>query len=359
MGYGGAAPGAMTLSWADLLNRLLAHEDLSIDEAHAAMSTVLAGEATPAQIGGLLIALRGKDLASDELCGMVRAMVDAAVPLHLPGEPIDTCGTGGSLQRKEAAFHVSTVTALVVAGVGVKVCKHGNRKATATSGSADLLETLGVVVDLGPEGVTRCVEEAGVGFCLAPRFHPGMRHAGPIRRELGVRTVFNFIGPLAHPARLRRQVVGVADGSMAEKLVGVLRANGATRAMVVYGHDGLDELTTATTSTVVELVDGDIRSFDVDPADLGLAPVAAAPPGGDTATNVEIVQRVLEGEPGPHRDIVLLNSAAALVVAGSVTDLAAGIEAAAESVDGGAAASALDRLAAVSQSVRSEEDAAG
>ena len=349
----------MGLSWADLLNRLIATEDLTLDEAQAAMATVLAGEATPAQIGGLLIALRGKDLTAGELTGMVRAMIDAAVPLTLAGEPIDTCGTGGSAQRKEAAFHVSTLTALVAAGAGVRVCKHGNRKATATSGSADLLETLGVAVDLGPEGVARCVDEAGIGFCLAPRFHPGMRHAGPIRRELGVRTVFNFIGPLAHPARVGRQVVGVADGTMAEKLIAVLKANGSVRAMAVYGHDGLDELTTAAPSTVVELFEGEVRSFDVDAADLGLATVDAAPPGGDTATNVDLVKRVVGGEPGPHRDIVVLNSAAALVVAGKVTDLGAGVEAAIESIDGGQAASALDRLVAVSQQARSEEAAAG
>jgi anthranilate phosphoribosyltransferase len=347
------------VNWADLFNRLLAGENLSMEEAHAALSAVLSGEATPAQIGGFLIALRAKDVTSDELTGLVRAMLDAAVPLTLADDAIDTCGTGGSVQRKDAAFHVSTVTALVAAGTGVKVCKHGNRKATATSGSADLLESLGVAVDLGAAGVSRCVEEAGVGFCLAPQFHPGMRHAGPIRRELGVRTVFNFIGPLANPARVKRQVVGVADGTMAEKLIGVLKANGATRAMVVYGHDGLDELTIATTSTVVELFEGEVRSFDVDPADLGLVAVDAAPAGGDTAANVALVERVLAGEPGPHRDIVLLNAAAALVVAGQVTDIAAGLEAAAESVDTGAAASALERLVQVSQKAKSEEGAAG
>jgi anthranilate phosphoribosyltransferase len=280
------------------------------------------------------------------------------VPLKLDADALDTCGTGGSAHRQEAAFHVSTLTALVAAGAGVKVCKHGNRRASATSGSADVLETLGVVIDLGPDGVARCVEEAGVGFCLAPRFHPGMRHPGPVRRELGVRTVFNFLGPLANPARVRRQVVGVADATMAEKLIRVLAANGAERAMAVYGHDGLDELTTATTSTIVELFDGEVRSYDVDPVDLGLAPVAAAPPGGDTDANADLLRRVLGGEPGPHRDIVLLNAAAALVTAGKVSDLGAGLEAAAASIDDGAAASALDRLVSVSQSARSEEPAA-
>jgi anthranilate phosphoribosyltransferase len=347
------------VTWAEIFTRLIAGEDLSLDDAQAAMATVLAGEATAGQIGGFLIALRTKDVTPDELTGFVRALLDAAEPLSLPGDPIDTCGTGGSEQRRTAAFHVSTLTALVAAGAGVKVCKHGNRKASATSGSADLLEALGVAMDLGPEGVARCVDEAVMGFCLAPRFHPGMRHPGPIRRELGVRTVFNLVAPLANPARVRRQIVGVADGTMAEKLIGVLHANGATRAMVVYGHDGLDELTTATKSTIVELFEGEVRSFDVDPADLGLAPVEAAPPGGDTSANADLVRRVLAGEPGAHRDIVLLNAAAALVVAGKVTDLGAGIEAAVESIDSGKAATALDDLARVSQKARSEEVAEG
>ncbi|HZN15459.1 MAG TPA: anthranilate phosphoribosyltransferase [Acidimicrobiales bacterium] len=348
----------MGLTVPEVLTRLLAGDDLSLEEAQAAIASVLAGDATPGQIGGLLIALRAKDVTADELTGMVRALLDAAVPLTIDGDAIDTCGTGGSTHRQEAAFHVSTAAALVVAGAGVKVCKHGNRRASATSGSADLLEALGAAVDLGPDGVARCVAEAGIGFCLAPRFHPGMRHPGPVRRELGVRTVFNFLGPLANPARVRRQVVGVADGSMAEKLIGVLKANGSTRAMVVYGHDGLDELTTATTSTIVELFDGEVRSYDVDPAELGLTRVDAAPPGGDTATNVDLARRVLGGEPGPHRDIVLLNAAAALVVAGKVTDIAAGLEAAAQAIDGGQAASALDALVRVSQQAKSEEPAA-
>ncbi len=347
------------MDWAALFNRLLAGEDLSLDEAQATIAAVLAGEASPGQIGGLLIALRNKDLSIDELTGMVRAMLDAAETLTLPGDPIDTCGTGGSAQRHAAAFHVSTLNALVVAGAGVKVCKHGNRRASATSGSADLLEALGVAIDLGPVGVATCVEEAGLGFCLAPRFHPGMRHPGPVRRELGVRTVFNLIAAMANPARVRRQIVGVSDGTLAEKLIGVLQANGAARAMVVYGHDGLDELTTASTSTVVELFEGEVRSFDVDPAALGLSPVAAAPPGGDTAANVDLARRVLGGEPGPHRDIVLLNAAAALVVAGVTSEMGAGLEAAAASIDEGHAASALERLVSVSAKAQSAEAAAG
>nr|MBA3654877.1 anthranilate phosphoribosyltransferase [Actinomycetota bacterium] len=225
------------MDFADVFTRLLAGEDLSLDDAQATMSAVLGGEATPGQIGGLLIALRTKDVTVEELTGFVRALLDAAEPLSVTAGAIDTCGTGGSDHRRAAAFHVSTLSALVAAGVGVKVCKHGNRRASSTSGSADVLEALGVAMDVGPAGVARCVEEAGMGFCLAPRFHPGMRHPGPVRRELGVRTVFNLAAPLANPARVTRQVVGVADPTMAEKLIRVLEANGGERAMVVYGHD--------------------------------------------------------------------------------------------------------------------------
>jgi anthranilate phosphoribosyltransferase len=349
----------VALTFPEIFDRLLAGGDLSLDEAQSTMASVLDGDATPGQIGALLLALRTKDVTVDELTGFVRALLDAAVPLELACEAIDTCGTGGSDQRRSAAFHVSTLSALVAAGAGVKVCKHGNRRASATSGSADVLEVLGVAMDLGPAGVARCVDDAGMGFCLAPRFHPGMRHPGPVRRELGVRTVFNLAAPLANPARVRRQIVGVADPTMAEKLVRVLEANGAERVMVVYGHDGLDELTTAAPSTIVELFEGEVRSYDVDPVGLGFPDVGSVPPGGSAEDNAELVKRVVGGEPGPHRDIVLLNAGAALVVAGRTTDLAAGIEAAAESIDSGAAASALDRLVSVSQQAKSEEASEG
>jgi anthranilate phosphoribosyltransferase len=337
------------LTFPEVLVRLTEGVDLSEKDAHDVMAQVLAGEATPAQIAGFLIAERSKGPTTEELCGMLRAMLDASERVHLTSDALDTCGTGGSRQRREAAFNVSTVAALVVAGAGAKVCKHGNRRASATSGSADLLEALGVTIDVGPAGVARCVEEAGIGFCLAPRFHPGMRHPGPVRRELGVATVFNLLGPMANPARVKRQVIGVVDGGIAEKVVQVLKSNGAERAMVVYGHDGLDELTTASTSTVVELRNGDVHSFDVDAASLGLTPVQSAPAGGDTAANVELVRRLLDGEPGAHRDIVLLNAAAGLVVAGVADDLKSALEAAVASVDDGRAAGALDRLVVVSK----------
>jgi anthranilate phosphoribosyltransferase len=333
----------------EVLVRLTEGEDLTEDEAHGVMTQVLGGDATPAQIAGFLIAERAKAPTTEELCGMLRAMLDASERVHLASDALDTCGTGGSRQRREAAFNVSTVAALVAAGAGAKVCKHGNRRASATSSSADLLEALGVAIDLGPEGVARCVDEVGIGFCLAPRFHPGMRHPGPVRRELGVATVFNLLGPMANPARVRRQVIGVVDGGVAEKVAHVLRANGTERAMVVYGHDGLDELTTAAESTVVELRDGEIHSFDVDPASLGLTRVQSAPAGGDTAANVELVKRLLAGETGAHRDIVVLNAGAALVVAGVASTLGEGVELAAASVADGRAAATLGRLVEVSQ----------
>src|SRR5581483_3565620 len=264
---------------------------------------------------------------------------------------VDTCGTGGD---RSHTINVSTIAAFVVAGAGVKVCKHGNRAASSACGSADLLEALGVVIDLAPEQVAACVQDAGIGFCFAPRFHPAMRHAIPTRRDLGVPTVFNFLGPLANPARVRRQVVGVSDARMAEKMAGVLGRLGSERALIVYGHDGLDELTTTTTSSVVELDEhGALRRYDVDPAALGLS---VAQPGelvgGDAAANAAAARAVLAGEPGRHRDVVMLNAAAGLVAGGAAAGLPDGIALAAAAIDEGRAAAALERLVKVSNASR-------
>jgi anthranilate phosphoribosyltransferase len=242
------------------------------------------------------------------------------------------------------------MAALVVAGAGVRVCKHGNRAASSRCGAADLLEALGVNLDVDPAGVARCVESAGIGFCFAPRFHPAMRHAVPTRRELGVPTVFNFLGPLANPAGVRRQVVGVADPAMAERMARVLAARGSERVLVVRGDDGLDELTTTTTSTVVELVDGEVRTRTVDPTALGLDRAEPADlVGGDAAHNADVAKRVLSGDRGAHRDVVVLNAAAGLLVAGVVDDLGAGVVRAGEVIDDGSAAAALDALVVASQ----------
>jgi anthranilate phosphoribosyltransferase len=336
--------------WPAVLAPLCAGSDLPRDHAGAAMTEILRGDATPAQIAAFAVGLRIKGETVAEMAGLVGAMLEFAEPVPLsPGTRavvIDTCGTGGD---RSGTINVSTIAAFVAAGAGAKVCKHGNRAASSKAGSADVLEELGVAIDLGPADVARCVEQAGMGFCFAARFHAALRHAVPVRRELGVPTVFNFLGPLANPARVRRQVVGVSDPRMAEKVLGVLQANGAEHAFVVYGHDGLDELTTAGTSTVHELRDGGTRTFTVDPAALGLAPAGRDDVlGGNAAVNAAFAREVLDGAPGPRRDIVVLNAAAALVVAGRCEDLEGGVAAAQAAIDSGRAAAVLDSLAKVS-----------
>ncbi len=349
---GGDTEGAFAArgGWPALLGRLFARQDLDADEAALALGEVLAGAATPAQIASFITALRIKGETVEEMTGLVRAMLDHAEPLSVPRpeDVVDTCGTGGDRSR---SINVSTMAALVVAGAGARVCKHGGRAASSAAGSADVLEALGVVIDLGPSGVAHCLAEVGMGFCFAPRFHPAMRFAIPVRRELGVPTVFNFLGPLANPARARLQVVGVSDPAMADKMLGVLVANGARRAMVVHGADGLDELSTTGPSTVLDAgPDGDVRRYTVDPTDLGLATTSLdALRGGDAATNAEAVRRVLAGERGPYRDIAVLNAAAGLVVAGLSADLAEGVERAGAVIDGGAAHDVLENLVRISQ----------
>jgi anthranilate phosphoribosyltransferase len=287
---------------------------------------------------------------------MVSAMLGAAERVTLPealaGQVVDTCGTGGD---RSGTINVSTIAALVVAAAGVPVCKHGGRAASSQAGSADVLEALGVAIELEPAGVVRCVVEAGIGFCFAPRYHPAMRHAIPVRRELGVPTAFNFLGPLANPARVRRQVVGVGDPAMAAKMAGVLAAGGATRVMVVHGAGGLDELSTIGPSTVHEYHDGSFSTYTVDPARWGLAPATIEDlRGGDAATNAGLAREVLSGAAGPRRDIVLLNAAAGLVVGGLCEDLGSGLERAGSVVDDGSAAATLDRLISVSQAARTD-----
>ena len=334
--------------WPAVLGPLTQRQHLPAEHARAAMADILAGNAAPAQIAGFVVALRMKGETVEELRGLLDAMADAAdrVPLSSVDGVVDVVGTGGD---RSHSVNVSTMAALVVAGAGVRVCKHGNRAASSRCGAADLLEALGVNVELGPDDVARCVETAGMGFCFAPRFHPAMRHAGPTRRELGVPTVFNVLGPLANPAGVRRQVVGVADPAMAERMARVLAARGSERALLVHGDDGLDELTTTTTSSLVELVDGEVRTITVEPTDFGLARVEpGALLGGDAACNADAAMRVLGGELGAHRDIVVLNAGAGLLVAGAVDDLAAGVELAASTIDSGAAGGALERLVAAS-----------
>jgi anthranilate phosphoribosyltransferase len=338
--------------WREILGRVTAGRDLTAEQAGAAMSEILAGEATDAQIAAFIVALRMKGEAVDEVSGMVDAMLGAAAPVELPDgpDPVDIVGTGGAPSRRLHALNVSTMATLVAAGAGARVVKHGNRRASSTSGSADLLEALGVVLELDGPGVARCVAESGVGFCFARTFHPAMRHAGPVRAELGVPTVFNFLGPLSNPAGVQRQVIGVSDSRVAPLVVGVLAQRGAPRAMVVTGADGTDELTTTGASTIHELRDGEVTTRTFDPAELDIEVVAPeVVAGGDPEANAAIAHRVLGGETGPYRDIVVLNAAAALVVSGRVDDLGAGLVEAAASIDSGRAAAVLERLVTASK----------
>ncbi len=336
--------------WPVVLGTLMDGGSLDRSVARVAMAEILDGAASPAQIAAYIVALRMKGETVEELVGMVEAMLEASelVTLDPSLGAVDIVGTGGD---RAHTINVSTLSAIVVAGAGGKVCKHGNRAASSACGAADLLEALGVAIELGPEGVARCVEEAGIGFCFAPRYHPAMRHAGPSRRDLGIPTAFNILGPLSNPGRVRRSLIGVADLRMAERMAGVLHANGSERALIVHGGDGLDELTTTGPSTVVELqAGGAVTTWSVDPDALGIPRVDREDlVGGDAATNAELARRVLAGEAGPHRDIVCLNAGAGLLVAGLVPDLPAGLAAARAAIDSGAAVAALHRMVEVSQ----------
>lgn len=341
--------------WPVVLDTLMGGGSLSRAQARVTMAEILDGAASPAQIAAFIVALRMKGETVDELTGMVSAMLDASeqVVIDTNGPVIDIVGTGGD---RAHTINVSTISSLVVAAAGGRVCKHGNRAASSACGAADLLEELGVAIELGPDGVARCVDEAGMGFCFAPRYHPAMRHAGPSRRDLGIPTAFNIIGPLSNPARVERYLIGVADAHVAERMAGVLRENGTVRALIVHGGDGLDELTTTGPSTIVELNNGEIATWEVDPSALGLARVAREDlVGGDAATNAELARRVLSGEEGPHRDIVTLNAGAGLVVAGLATDLPDGINQARAAIDRGGAVATLHRLVEVSQAQKAAE----
>jgi len=346
----------LSWSWPDVLATLSRRESLTTEQAEETLRVVLAGEATPAQVGAFLTLLHAKGETADEVTGLARAMVDAAVPCPLPTADhavvVDLVGTGGD---RLASINVTTLASFITAGCGVPVCKHGNRAASSSVGTADVLEALGVAIEVGPEGVARCVADAGMGFCFAQRFHPAMRFVGPVRKELGVPTVFNFLGPLTNPARTRHQLVGVSDPAMAPVMAGVFGATGSRCSFIVHADDGLDELSVTSPADVLEVCgDGtgafEVTSWRVHPADLGIAPATMADlKGGDAAFNARVIRSVLEGEPGARRDIGVLNAAAALMVAGRVDDLAAGMELATESLDSGRALGVLDGLVATSQ----------
>lgn len=345
-------------TWPHLLAALLRGDELSTADTAWAMGEIMSGSAGPAQIAGFAVALRAKGETPAELSGLVEAMLTHAVRVDLPAElratAVDVVGTGGDLAH---TVNISTMASLVVAGAGVRVVKHGNRAASSSCGTADVLEFLGLPLDLGPEAVATCVAEAGIGFCFAARFHPGMRHAGPVRRELGVPTAFNFLGPLTNPARPRAGAVGCFDARMAPVMAAVFAARGDS-TLVLRGEDGLDEFTTAAPTRVWAAQNGTVSEAVLDATDLGIPRATLADlRGGDVAYNADVVRRLLAGETGPVRDAVLVNAAAALATQGPLnTDLTealrAGLLRAAESIDSGAAARTLDRWIEVAQAVR-------
>ncbi|WP_129285947.1 anthranilate phosphoribosyltransferase [Streptomyces sp. GZWMJZ-114] len=332
-------------SWPAVLDGLLSGRDQSAADTAWAMDRIMRGEATDAQIAGFAVALRAKGETVEEISGIVEAMYAHARTIEVPGETVDIVGTGGDGAK---TVNISTMSAVVVAGTGAKVVKHGNRAASSASGASDVLEKLGVNLELSPERVARVAEEAGITFCFAVKFHPALRYVAAARGELGIRTTFNFLGPLTNPARVRAQATGVADARMAPIMAGVLAARGSS-ALVFRGDDGLDELTTAATSRVWIVQDGAVREEGFDPRDVGLAlsPVSALR-GGDASHNAEVARRLFAGERGPVRDAVLLNSAAALAAlrpsGGPLVDrIREGMARAAESLDSGAAEAALER----------------
>ncbi|MGI8941124.1 MAG: anthranilate phosphoribosyltransferase [Actinomycetota bacterium] len=340
----------ISFSWGQVITKLMAGESLAEEQASAAMIEIMEGAATPAQIAGFVVALRSKGETVDEVAGLVRTMRSYAKTVEVEGELLDTCGTGGD---RTGTFNVSTAAALVCAGAGAKVAKHGNRAASSRCGSADVLEAIGVAIDLPPEGVAACIHKAGIGFCFAPVFHPAMRHAATPRRELGVATIFNFLGPLTNPAGATRQALGVADPRMIDNMVSTLGRLGSTRVLAFHGDQGLDELATSGSSQVVELNGGEVRRWTINPSKLGLAqaPIDAVS-GGSATENAAHIRGVLAGEPGPRRDIVLLNAAAGLVAAGVAEEMSEGLERRAEAVDSRAAAEVLETLVETSQSLR-------
>ncbi|MHC5261600.1 anthranilate phosphoribosyltransferase [Streptomyces sp. UC4497] len=337
-------------SWPAVLNGLLEGRDQSADDTAWAMDRIMRGEATDAQIAGFAVALRAKGETVQEITGLVRGMYEHANVIEVPGETVDIVGTGGDGAK---TVNISTMAAIVIAGAGAKVVKHGNRAASSASGSSDVLEKLGVNLDLSPKRVPEVAEEAGITFCFAIKFHPALRYAGAARGQLGIRTVFNLLGPLTNPAKVKAQAVGVADARMAPIVAGVFAERGNS-SLVFRGDDGLDELTTTGTSRVWVVRDGAVREESFDPRDVGIdiVPIEALR-GGDPSYNAEVARRLLDGERGPVRDAVLLNSAAALVAVRPgegtlVEQIRAGMDRAAESIDSGAAKAALERWVAAS-----------
>ncbi len=343
----------------EAIRALVERRDLTRLEAAAAMEAIMSGAATQAQVAAFLTALRMKGETVDELVGFAEVMRLKVVRVRTRGDVeagltgtdremlLDTCGTGGDAS---GTFNVSTATAFVVAGAGVKVAKHGNRSVSSLCGSADVVEMLGINLDLPPQKVGQCIDEVGIGFLYAPLLHTAMKHVMPARREMGIRTVFNMLGPLTNPAGANAQVIGVYARGLVEPLARVLAELGTIRAFVVHGADGLDEISTTGESFVAEVREGVVRASAVRPEDFGVSRAAVGDlVGGDREQNAEIIRRVLSGEPGPKRDIVVVNAAAALVAGGRARDFKEGAQQAEQSIDGGAARGKLEALAELSQ----------
>lgn len=332
------------ITWPATFDRLIAGSDLTRDEAYLAMSRIMAGEASEAQIGAFLVGLRAKGETADEMTGLVDAMVDASVRVDI-GEPVvDSVGTGGD---RSGTFNISTTAAFIAAGAGVKMAKHGNRAASSATGSADVLESLGFDLEMEPEETAAMIRTVGFGFFFAPRYHPAMRHAGPVRSSLGVRTVFNFLGPLTNPAGARRLSVGTSDPRMASLMIEVLRNRGAERAFVFYGEDGLDELTTTGPSFIYRLRHGEVTTAEFTPEDFGVRRATIDElRGGSAEENGEILLGILNGHPGPKRDIAVINAAPAIVVAGLADGFVEAVALAGEAIDSGDALAVLDRALA-------------
>jgi len=328
----------------DVISKLIVGVDLSEGEAEDAMKSIMSGEATPSQIASFLTALRVKGETVEEITAFARVMRHFSVKIspHVSGTLVDTCGTGGD---KIKTFNISTAAMFVAAGAGVPIAKHGNRSVTSKAGSADVVEAIGVRIDLPEEGVKRCIEEVGIGFMFAPRFHPAMKHAAPVRKEMGIRTVFNILGPLTNPAGAQAQLMGVYDASLTEKLALVLDRLGCERAMVIHGMDGLDEISTLGETKVSELKDGAVKTYEISPEDFGVRRAKAEDIAGKTLEeNARMMLKVLKGEGGPKRDIVLLNAAAAILVGGKAKNLADGLDVASKVLDSGKAYEKVTQL---------------
>jgi anthranilate phosphoribosyltransferase len=338
----------------EAIRKVVEGGNLTQAEAVAAMTEIMDGEATPAQVASFITALRMKGETVEEITGFVKVMREKSVKVRpQAADLLDTCGTGGD---KLNTFNISTTATFVIVGAGVTVAKHGNRAASSSCGSADVLEALGVNFNLDAERVAACIDKAGLGFMFAPAMHPAMKHAIGPRKEIGIRTIFNLLGPMTNPAGAKRQVIGVFSPAITEVMANVLKSLGTQRAMIFHGMAGLDEISTLGETRISELKDGEVRTYSLQPSDVGLEATSAeslAAGTGSIVDNVRALLAVLDGEKGPRRDIVLLNAAAALVVAEKALDLRNGIEIAGESIDSGAAMNALERFKSVTQELAS------